>query len=320
MSGPSRTVLKGRARSAKIPLRMRLKAWWDGYDLIVRSLDAETGGGAGASKKAAPAAFARHGPAHIQLMQSVWGDGHVTPGGKSHILQLVKPFNLNPAMTVLDIGAGLGGTGRTVAADFGVRATCMERDAKLVKAGTELSAAAGLGRKVELRTTDLETLDIKAKSFDCIFSKEQLFTIENKSRLIEGIDGALRDQGQFLFTDYVAAKPREASSALDEWAAGEPRPVHPWTPDEYLDALRNCGLDIRISEDITDQHRRFITQGWATYLSARGGESPDPSIASALVEEVELWTRRNQALESGALQAYRFYAIRKGQTRLMSDW
>ena len=320
MSGPSRTVLKGRARSAKIPLRMRLKAWWDGYDLIVRSLDAETGGGAGASKNAAPSAFARHGPAHIQLMQSVWGDGHVTPGGKSHILQLVKPFNLNPAMTVLDIGAGLGGTGRTVAADFGVRATCMERDAKLVKAGTELSAAAGLGRKVELRTTDLETLDIKAKSFDCIFSKEQLFTVENKSRLIEGIDGALRDQGQFLFTDYVAAKPREASSALDEWAAGEPRPVHPWTPDEYLDALRNCGLDIRISEDITDQHRRFITEGWATYLSARGGESPDPSIASALVEEVELWTRRNQALESGALQAYRFYAIRKGQTRLMSDW
>lgn len=320
MSGASRTVLKGRARSAKIPLRMRLKAWWDGYDLIVRSLDAETGGGAGASKNAAPSAFARHGPAHIQLMQSVWGDGHVTPGGKSHILQLVKPFNLNPAMTVLDIGAGLGGTGRTVAADFGVRATCMERDAKLVKAGTELSAAAGLGRKVELRTTDLETLDIKAKSFDCIFSKEQLFTVENKSRLIEGIDGALRDQGQFLFTDYVAAKPREASSALDEWAAGEPRPVHPWTPEEYLDALRNRGLDIRISEDITDQHRRFITEGWATYLSARGGESPDPSIASALVEEVELWTRRNQALESGALQAHRFYAIRKGQTRLMSDW
>ena len=320
MPGASRTVLKGRARSAKIPMRARLRAWWDGHDLVVRSSDAETGGGAGASKKAAPAAFVRHGPAHIRLMQSVWGDGHVTPGGKNHILQLVKPLNLNPAMTVLDIGAGLGGTGRTIAADFGVRATCMERDAKLVGAGTALSAAAGLGHKVEPRTTDLETVDIKAESFDCIFSKEQLFTVENKSRLIEEIDGALRNQGQFLFTDYVAAKPRDASSALDEWAAGEPRPVHPWTLDQYSDALRNRGLDIRISEDITDQHRRFIAQGWATYLSARGGKSPDPSIAGALVEEVKLWTRRNQALESGALRAHRFYAVRKGQTRLMSDW
>lgn len=320
MSGAARTALKDEAGHAKPPFRERFKAWWDGYELEPESSAGGSGGGKPDAASIVPEAFVRHSPAHLELMQAVWGAGHTTPGGDAGVLQLVKPFGLNPAMSVLEIGAGLGGSDRVISETFGVWVTGMEQDHALVSAGNELSKIAGKSRKVELQNADLALVEIKEKGFDCIFSKERFFTVEDKARLIQQIDNALRDQGQLLFTDYVASKPFDQDHGLDAWAGGEPEAVFPWTLDQYLDTLRGCEVDIRISEDITEQYRRTVTQGWAEFMTAQRGKPNDPRLSTAMVAEVELWTRRVQALESGALQVYRFYAIRKGLTKMLSDW
>ena len=43
----------------------------------------------------------------IGVVEKIWGDGFTSPGGDDYIPELVKPLGLNPAMSVLDLAAGL---------------------------------------------------------------------------------------------------------------------------------------------------------------------------------------------------------------------
>ena len=94
------------AQPSKPPFKARFKAWWDGSDLPV---------GAGELALSAAAVPAGAAPAEaviplldrpaIKVAQQLWGEGFTQPGGKGFILTMVKPFALNPSMTVLDFGA-----------------------------------------------------------------------------------------------------------------------------------------------------------------------------------------------------------------------
>jgi SAM-dependent methyltransferase len=306
---------KGRV---KLPLRVRLKAWWEGHELEVR-----TKARPGTGKQAAPEQepdFERWSEPHIEFLQSVWGEGFVTPGGETHLLKLVKPFGLNPAMSVLDIGAGLGGAARVMAKTFGVWVSGLERQAALAKLGQGLSVKAGLEKKAPIAHFDPETFDGNAKSYDCIFAKESFFAFKQKDRLMKTIEKLLKDTGHVLFTDFMLAEPGLNTPAIETWKANEPEPPAPWAMEQYVEALTDCRLDVRISEDITADFQRAVTEGWAARLGNLGGGEVDKRLAPLLVEEVELWTRRIKALESGDLRVCRIYAIRKGVGRLMSDW
>src|ERR1051326_1723318 len=80
----------------------------------------------------------------LTLAQWLWGAGCHTPGDEDHILDLVKPFALNPAMSMLYLGAGLGGGARAIATKFATYVTALERDATLARRGMEMSTLQGM--------------------------------------------------------------------------------------------------------------------------------------------------------------------------------
>lgn len=307
----------------RVSLRERFKAWWEGYELAAphasgRAPAPETRPFEHEVRYERPAE--RWETWRITLVQQVWGEGCATPGGADAILAMVKFFGLDPAHSVLDLGCGLGGAARLMSAKFGVWVTGLEADAQLVEAGTALSTKAGLAKKAAIERFDPEALRLKAKSIDCVFSKEFLFTVKDKMALLRAVESAMKPRGQLLFTDYVLAKPHLRSEALDQWKAYEPKTPHPWAVQDYEEALAGLHLDIRVTEDITAAHHRLVTQGWADYIaSARRGGIGD-GMAPALVDEVELWTRRIQAIEAGDLKVARIYALKKDTDHLMSDW
>lgn len=306
----------------RIPFRLRLKAWWEGYDLQLLEKDRRPRGktaGDGDSPEE-PIVFERWDDSHRALLQAVWGEGYVIPGGSEQTLQLVKPFGLNPAMSLLHLGAGLGGASRLIAKQFGVWVTGMERESVLAKSGMALSTKAGLEKKAPILPYDPEHFEGKQKTFDCIFAQEVFYTIEDKVRLFDMLDIMMKDNGQLVFTDYVLAKPKAASSVLQQWSLGEPYTPHPWTVQDYTRALTEKRLDIRITEDISEGFQRMVTAAWADFMMRHRGGMEDKRLAPALVEEVELWTRRVQALESGELRVCRIYALKKTRSNLLSDW
>ena len=87
---------------------------------------------------------------------------------------MVQIFGLDPAMSVLDLGAGLGGAVRTMCEKLaldGVWVTGFEVDEILVEAGMGLSVKYGMGEKAPVHAFDPATFAHKQASVDCVFSK-----------------------------------------------------------------------------------------------------------------------------------------------------
>jgi cyclopropane fatty-acyl-phospholipid synthase-like methyltransferase len=210
-------------------------------------------------------------------------------------------------MTVIDLGAGLGGATRVIAAETGAWITGYEESALLTEAGSELSTMAGLNRKAPVEQYDPSALDLRASSCNTIFSKEAFFTIEDKDALFEAIYQALRIDGQLLFTDYMFSRSNISSGAIDAWVENEPVTPKPWSVDDVRNKLTTLGFEVRITEDVTPDIRNMILAAWSEFTSAFDHMQLEPGWAPAILAEAELWTGRVNVLDSGDVGIYRIY-------------
>jgi cyclopropane fatty-acyl-phospholipid synthase-like methyltransferase len=306
--------LAGQAQ-AKLPWQVRLKAWWEGYDLESWLAQQMAGQSTSPSQAdtATPPVETKERPLwstnRIGVVEQIWGKGFATPGAHDHIPYLVKPFGMNPAMSVLDLGAGLGGAARLMVEEYGAWITGMEPNKVLAEAGMDRSIMAGMAKQAPISHYDPETFTLRQR-FDCVFAKETFFTVEQKARLFEVVINALKPRGQLLFTDYV----RDADHGAEEniftaWAAHEPARPHIWQVKDYESLLNMRGLDIRTVEDITDVHKKLILNAWGDFSSILKQKRADKGTMAEMFFEAELWARRIMVLERG-LRVYRFYAIK----------
>src|SRR5262249_22603785 len=136
--------------------------------------------------------------------QQLWGDGFTQPGGTGFILKMVNPFALNPSMTVMDFGAGLGGGTRAVSDEFKIWVTGFEADSLLAEAAQELSTRKG-AKKAEVKAYRAPEFQAKPASYDCIFSHASLYLLEEKSKLLGLFERTLKSRGQIAITDFVRA-------------------------------------------------------------------------------------------------------------------
>jgi SAM-dependent methyltransferase len=245
----------------------------------------------------------------MKLAQWLWGTGFSSPGGDAFILELVKPFGLTPAMSMLDLSAGLGGPARAIARSFGTWVTGLERDPAIAAAGMQLSKQADLEKKAAISPYDPETVEFRKNAFDCVLARNATYAVTDKERLFQAVLQGLKSRGQLLMTEYVRVGPPRPELAA--WEAREPHPPSLWTLAEYTACLSKLGYEIRITEDMTATHRSLITGGWAQMLAETNLRELPRSHALAVIESAESWMRCAAALESGALQLYRIYALSK---------
>lgn len=301
--------------------KKRLIAWWEGYELPPSAQETST-----PAAPLPPAPAPRHsGPAsqaanvsrfgkplwtatRIEVAEKIWGTGFATPGGEDFIPYLVKPLGLNPAMSVLDLSAGLGGATRQMASTFGCWVTGLEASPVLAEAAMERSLKAGLAKQAPVTHYDPETFR-HPKRFDCIFAKEAFVFIRNREGLTDAIELSLKPKGQLLFTDYVYEKRGEPGPAVRAWLDNEPIEPHVLTVPEVVTSLQQRNLDIRITEDITDTHRSLVIQAIQTLTGFLEKHALAPVTKVAVIDEVELWARRVAALQEG-LRCYRFFALK----------
>jgi len=319
MSAKSKTSDSAQDHKGTISLRDRLAAWWEGTEL----LDVPAGSVSAAASAAGSDAAEEEGPiryvppkqrwetSRLSLVQTVWGEGFTTPGGRKHTLDMVTSFGLDPAMSVLDLGTGLGGAARAMCEKFGVWVTGLEADMDLVEAGMALSVKAGMSEKAQVLAFDPATFEHKQGSVDCVFSKEFLFAVADKNKFLKAVADLLKPKGQFMFTDFMLSEPHLRTPAIKNWVENEPLTPHPWALEDYEVGLVSARLNIRVTEDITKVFRAMVIKGWANYTDNAEPGSVGLDTAPALVDEVELWTRRIQAIDSGDLKVYRIHAFKK---------
>ncbi|MEI8394560.1 MAG: methyltransferase domain-containing protein [Rhodospirillaceae bacterium] len=301
-----------------LSLKTQFKAWWEGYDLsgLKRrnkgDSDADANdGSAGGQKK--QAGLNRHGKplwtaTRIEVAEKIWGTGFVQPGGADLIDTLTKPLGLNPAMTVLELGCGLGGATRAMASLKGCYVTGLESSPYLVEQGMQRSTKAGLAKQAPVQLFDPENLSF-GKRVDAVFAKDAFFTIQNKTQLFDTIESILKPRGHFLITDYIVEPDARNSKALQSWSNREPLEPQLWTLDGALNAFAQCNFDLRVHEDITQSHRHQIVLAIRALTEHLEKHQLDNDTKVNVIDEVETWAQRVAALGSG-LKCYRFYALK----------
>lgn len=310
----------GDAKAPKLGLKTRLVAWWEGYDLsgLRRKGDEgahHDGGDGDAAPRSRDPSLNRWGKplwsaTRMEVAETLWGANYTTPGGADYVPTLIRPLGLNPAMSVLELGAGLGGISRFMAAQSGCWVTGLEANPALAKEAMERSYKEGLEKKAPIEHFDPETF-ARSKRVDAIVSKEMLFTVRDKDRLFDAMEAALKPRGHLLLTDYVLDTATDVK-AIRDWADREPLEPNLWTTEDMRNAFAQRNLDLRICEDITEAHRGLILhaiQNFVTYLTKY---SLDKETKVAVLDEVELWVRRTTAFDAG-LKCCRFYALKPAE-------
>jgi len=323
-SAKTTTAMRLSARDVergRIPLRLRLSAWWNGYELrLPERAPQQIETPARQHDVRAPDKVLPWDDQRISLVQEVWGDGFDRSGGSDDVLHMLKPCGLDPKMSVVELGAGLGGGTRAVCREFGIWIAGLEGEPELARVGQSLSDMAGLGKKATIINEKLGDFEPKRNGYDIIFAREAFVTLPDKTRLLHEVFDGLKPKGQLLFTDYVLANPNVEDAALRTWRETEPEEPAPWAVSHYMDALNDLRFDIRISEDRTDHYAAAIKRGWADFMHAAAKDGRLERYGELALQEADVWTRRLQALESGGLRVYRFHAIKPGGNRTLSDW
>lgn len=304
------------APSGKPSFKARFKAWWEGYDLSdAPEPQPEPMLGPVTPAEVPPAEIPPLERPHIKVAQQIWGEGFTRPGGAAAILTLVKPFALDPSMTVMDFGAGLGGGTRAVSNEFGVWVHGFEPDPILAAAGQELSIKKG-AKKAEVKPCTMQDFQPKAGSYDCIYSSEALYTLQEKEKLLTTCERALKARGQIALTDFVRTPGTKADDPrLAGFATRTGKPGMFWSNEEYLAKLKALKFDVRVDEDLTETYRATIIEAWVNFTQDAAGAAYAKAHPEELVSEVSLWTSRVAVLDSGALQLRRYYAIKMGSSK-----
>jgi SAM-dependent methyltransferase len=132
---------------------------------------------------------------------------------------------LTDAMRVLDIGSGLGGSARTLAAEFGCRVTGVDLSAEFVDAARVLSERVGLADGVDFRHGDALNLPFEANRFDAAFMIHVTMNIADKKGLFAEAGRVLKPGGKLVLWEIFKAPEPDLTYPV------------PWAEDESFSFL-----------------------------------------------------------------------------------
>jgi len=314
-----------KADDIKVPLKSRLNAWWNGYDIddvklkLRAQQDGENSGDATSvnlttdtSAKETPPAL-KWDKLRMEMTQLIWGDGYCGPGGAEHIEKMCKLLALNSEMSTIIIGAGLGGPARVLAEGFGVWITGFEISKDLAEQGMKLSTDLGLASKAVIKYLDPEDDEPFNRRYDCAFSKEALYCFPDKDKILKDTYDTLKEGSLFLITDYTLSDTSVLENPdVQKWLVQEATQPYPVTTDYLKTALEKTGFSLRVNEDISQEYVGLIESSWskaaivAKKLAKKGDEGVE--AIKSLMAEAEYWALRAKLLKEGHIHVWRFLA------------
>src|SRR4029077_15305701 len=92
-------------------------------------------------------------------------------GGMQSVLELALAAGVTAASTVVDIGCGLGGSARVLAAEFGCRVIGIERDIARCRDARRLTSLVHLDHLVSIQQADALAGDVRLRDADVIWGQ-----------------------------------------------------------------------------------------------------------------------------------------------------
>jgi ubiquinone/menaquinone biosynthesis C-methylase UbiE len=147
-------------------------------------------------------------------------------GGTRATRELMQRAGIARGMRVLDVGGGLGGPARTLAAETDCTVTVLDLTEEYCAVGEMLTARTGLNDRVTFRHGNALDMPFPDGAFDAVWTQHSTMNIEDKERLYQEIYRVLRPGGRL---------------AMHEIMAGPVQPIYypvPWARDATISFLR----------------------------------------------------------------------------------
>jgi SAM-dependent methyltransferase len=117
--------------------------------------------------------------------------------------ELAEAARLEPSTRVLDLGCGLGGPARYLAATFGCKVTGVDLSPAFIDAATYLTARCGLSDRVTFEVADGLHLPFDNALFDAVFLQHVAMNIEDRTALYAALHRILSPGGRLVIYDIV---------------------------------------------------------------------------------------------------------------------
>jgi ubiquinone/menaquinone biosynthesis C-methylase UbiE len=145
--------------------------------------------------------------------------------GRQATVSLGQLAGLTDAMRVLDIGSGLGGSARTLAAEFGCHVTGVDLSAEFVEAARVLSERVGSADRVDFRHGDALNLPFEKNRFDAAFMIHVTMNIADKKGLFAEAGRVLKTGGKLVLWEIYTTEESDLTYPV------------PWAEDDSFSFL-----------------------------------------------------------------------------------
>jgi sarcosine/dimethylglycine N-methyltransferase len=189
--------------------------------------------------------------------------------GLAATAELARLAGITADESVLDIGSGVGGPARFLAATCGCRVTGIDLSDAFVEAARYLTERTGQGDLVSFQTASALALPFAGGRFDVVLLQHVAMNIEDRARLYGEIHRALRPGGRFATYD-VVSKDGEVEYPVP-WAR-TPATSFLRTAAATREAIEAAGFRNVVWQDDTDAARE-----WVMRLRA-SGPPPSPNL------------------------------------------
>ena len=190
-------------------------------------------------------------------------------GGRKATVKMVAKLSLSADQRVLDVGCGIGGAARYIAAETGCKVTGLDLTPEYIEVARKLSDLTGLGDKTTFETGSALAMPFDDGAFDAAVTFHVAMNIADRAALYGEIARVLKPGAAFGIYDVM--RQRDGNRTFPVPWASTPETSHLTTPDEMLALLSNAGFEVGGVEDLTDIALSVFRPSQAT-----AGDGPPP--------------------------------------------
>jgi len=212
---------------------------------------------------------------HAGLADGIIGWADLAPLDQFHVRglgatrELAEALGINAGVSLLDVGCGLGGPARFLAATYGCHVTGIDLSQPFIEAARMLTERCGLAGRVTFLQGDALDLPFTDASFDHAWTQHVAMNIADRVGFYRSIHRVLKPGGRLAIYD-VALGDGGPPIYPVPWAR-EPGTSFLLTPEAMRNALAQAGFEEVSWIDNTD-----IAQAWAADRKAKRQKSPAP--------------------------------------------
>jgi sarcosine/dimethylglycine N-methyltransferase len=189
--------------------------------------------------------------------------------GLAATVELAKLAGITAGMSVLDVGSGVGGPARFLAATYGCQVTGVDLSEPFVDAARHLTERTGQSRQVSFETASAPELPFGDGRFDIVLLQHVAMNIADRARLYREIRRMLKSGGRFATFDVVLN-------------GGDPHYPVPWartpatsfllTPAATREVIEPAGFRMLAWQDDTEAAKAWFAQ------MRESGPPPSPNL------------------------------------------